>query len=142
MRSKIAALAVALALVSAMTSEIRADDAAARTAWDFSFTAIEGDRERLRALIQAQPARFLFGSDLVTTRAPGGPAETALEWDRQLAANLGLLEQARFDFWRHGARIGAFRLGSYHGLELGSPVIERVLAGNVRAWLGVYRHGP
>ena len=42
MRSKIAALAVALALVSAMTSEIRADDAAARTAWDFSFTAIEG----------------------------------------------------------------------------------------------------
>lgn len=106
------------------------------------FTAIEGDRARLRALIEAEPARFLFGSDLVTTRASAGPAATAREWDRQLAANLGLLERERFDFWRHGARIGALELGSYHGLALDQPSLGRVLADNARAWLGAYRHDP
>ncbi|MFY0532448.1 amidohydrolase family protein [Nannocystis pusilla] len=34
------------------------------------FTAIEEDRDRLRALIEFQPERFLFGSDLVTARGP------------------------------------------------------------------------
>lgn len=106
------------------------------------FTAVEADRERLRALIAAYPARFLFGSDLVTTRLVAGEVETAREWDRQLAANLGLLERARFVFWRHGARVGALRLGTYHGLDLESPVVDHVLAGNARAWLGAYRREP
>lgn len=97
------------------------------------FTAIDGDRERLRALIDVQPERFLFGSDLVTTPA------TAREWDLQLSANLGLIERERFEFWRHTARIGALAPGVYHGLALPEPAVSRVLGGNARAWLGAYR---
>ena len=103
------------------------------------FTAIEGDRDRLRALIDAQPERFLFGSDLVTLRAPAGDGETAREWDLQLAANLGLLERDRFRFWRHAAQAGALVLGVYHGLALTEPSLGRVLGSNARAWLGAYR---
>ncbi|MCY1053519.1 amidohydrolase family protein [Nannocystis sp. SCPEA4] len=102
------------------------------------FTAIETDRDRLRALIEVQPERFLFGSDLVTTRAPGHEADAAREWDLQLSANLGLLERERFEFWRHTARIGAFTPGVYHGLALADPAVSRVLGGNARAWLGAY----
>jgi predicted TIM-barrel fold metal-dependent hydrolase len=103
------------------------------------FTAIEGDRDRLRALIDVQPERFLFGSDLVTTRAAAGAEDTAREWDLQLAANLGLLERERFEFWRHAARIGALAPGVYHGLALPEPAVSRVIGGNARAWLGAYR---
>ncbi|WAS97850.1 amidohydrolase family protein [Nannocystis punicea] len=99
------------------------------------FTAIEEDRDRLRALIEVQPERFLFGSDLVTARGPAGD----VDWDLQLAANLGLLERERFEFWRHAARIGALTPGVYHGLALAEPAVSRVLGGNARAWLGAYR---
>jgi glutathione peroxidase len=42
MRSKIAALAAALGIWSVMASGTLADNPAAKTAWDFAFTAIEG----------------------------------------------------------------------------------------------------
>ncbi|MFZ6177408.1 amidohydrolase family protein [Nannocystis pusilla] len=103
------------------------------------FTAIEEDRDRLRALIEIQPERFLFGSDLVTARGAPGDLDAARAWDLQLAANLGLLERERFEFWRHAARIGALTPGVYFGLALPEPVVSRVLGGNARAWLGAYR---
>lgn len=102
------------------------------------FTAIEEDRDRLHALIETHPERFLFGSDLVTARA-GDAADTAREWDYQLAANLGLLERERFDYWRHGGQIGALARGVYFGLALPEPIRGRVVGGNARAWLGAYR---
>lgn len=102
------------------------------------FTAIERERERLRAMILAEPERFVFGSDLVTTRSPLGPTASAREWDLQLAANLGLIEHEQFEFWRHvdPTASGGLELGEYRGLALDEPARAHVLAGNARAWLG------
>lgn len=105
------------------------------------FTAIESERDRLRALIEAHPERFLFGSDLVTARAPGRAEEAAREWDLHLAANLGLIERARFEYWRRGRSPGALAPGVYHGLAVPEPARGRVLGSNARAWLGAYRPG-
>ncbi|MFV8753141.1 amidohydrolase family protein [Nannocystaceae bacterium ST9] len=102
------------------------------------FTAIEGERERLRAMILAEPERFVFGSDLVTVHSPLGPSATAREWDLQLAANLGLIERDEFEFWRRPdtGPSGGLTVERYQGLALEGPVRDRVLAGNAREWLG------
>jgi predicted TIM-barrel fold metal-dependent hydrolase len=101
------------------------------------YTAIERERERLRAMILAEPERFLFGSDLVTTRSRMGPSATAQEWDLQLAANLGLIERETFEFWRRSdlAPATQLELGRHRGLALDDPARARVLAENARAWL-------
>jgi predicted TIM-barrel fold metal-dependent hydrolase len=102
------------------------------------YMAIERERERLRAMILAEPERFVFGSDLVTTRSRMGAAVTAQEWDLQLAANLGLIEREVFEFWRRSdtAPTTKLELGRYRGLALDEPARARVLGGNARAWLG------
>jgi predicted TIM-barrel fold metal-dependent hydrolase len=102
------------------------------------YMAIERERDRLRAMILAEPKRFSFGSDLVTTRNPAGPSATDREWDLQLAANLGLIEHETFEFWRRSdeSPTTALELGRYRGLALDEPVRARVLAGNAREWLG------
>lgn len=98
------------------------------------FAAIEREHERVRALIEAAPERFLFGSDLVTTPSPLGASATIREWDLQLDANLGLLEAERFTSWREQAA-GGMVLGEYRGLALAAGVRSQVLAGNARTWL-------
>jgi predicted TIM-barrel fold metal-dependent hydrolase len=101
------------------------------------YMAIERDRDQLRAMILAEPERFVFGSDLVTTRSRMGLAATAREWDLQLAANLGLIERDVFEFWRRSdaAPTTKLELGRYRGLALEQPIRARVLGGNARAWL-------
>jgi predicted TIM-barrel fold metal-dependent hydrolase len=101
------------------------------------YMAIERERERLRAMILAEPERFLFGSDLVTTRSPMGLFVSAGEWDLQLDANLGLLEREAFEFWRRSDTAPATELeiGRYRGLALDDATRARVLGGNARAWL-------
>ncbi|MFO7567114.1 MAG: amidohydrolase family protein [Enhygromyxa sp.] len=99
------------------------------------FTKLEAEGARLRALIEAAPDRFLFGSDLVTVVTPGLLDATRAEWDRQIAANLGLLEAERFEFWRIDAQSGQAKLGEYAGLDLGDAVLEQVLATNAERWL-------
>lgn len=99
------------------------------------FANLERERERLRALIEAAPERFLFGSDLVTTRAAGDRQLTRWEWDSQIAANLGLLERDRFEFLRERSVPGSAVPGEYRGLALAPAVLEPVLAGNARRWL-------
>jgi len=98
------------------------------------FTAIERERERLRAMIEAEPERFVFGSDLVTLHSPLGPDVSAQEWDLQLAANLGLIEREQFEFWRR-AEAGGLEVAPYQGLALDDPARGLVLAGNARRWL-------
>jgi predicted TIM-barrel fold metal-dependent hydrolase len=102
------------------------------------FMALEREREQLRAMILAEPERFVFGSDLVTTPSRMGPAVSAQEWDLQLAANLGLIERETFEFWRRSPAMPTTKLelGGYRGLALEDPVRARVLGGNARAWLG------
>lgn len=99
------------------------------------FTHLERERERIRRIIAAEPGRFLFGSDLVTTTTVGDVDATRLEWDRQLAANLGLLAADRFEFMRAGDGPGSLVPGSYRGLSLPDDILADVLAGNARRWL-------
>jgi predicted TIM-barrel fold metal-dependent hydrolase len=99
------------------------------------FANLEREHARARGMIQAEPERFLFGSDLVTTAAINGPDATRREWDRQIAANLGLLEDDRFEFWRAGPQPGVPVLGDYRGLALEDSALGLVLAGNARRWL-------
>lgn len=101
------------------------------------YMAIEREREQLRAMILAEPERFLFGSDLVTTRSRVGASVTEQEWDLQLAANLGLIEREMFEFWRRSEDAPATKLelGRYRGLAIEGTVRDRVLGGNARAWL-------
>jgi uncharacterized protein len=98
------------------------------------FANLERERERLLALIEGAPERFLFGSDLVTMSTTNDPSATRVDWDRQLAANLGLLEAERFEFYRE-EQPGKLLLGSYQGLALNGAVREAVLAGNAGRWL-------
>jgi predicted TIM-barrel fold metal-dependent hydrolase len=98
------------------------------------FTNLERERERIRTLIEAEPERFLFGSDLVTM-VVDDPQATRLAWDRQIAANLGLLERERFEFLRIDGPTGQAAPAEYRGLELEHATLEPVLAGNARRWL-------
>ncbi|KIG11732.1 hypothetical protein DB30_02576 [Enhygromyxa salina] len=101
------------------------------------FTNLERERERLRALIGAEPQRFLYGSDLVTLISSGSQAEFSLgRWRGQVEANLGLLAAERFEFLRDGAGPAMLTTGEYRGLALEGEVLEGVLAGNARIWLG------
>lgn len=102
------------------------------------FTNLEREHDRIRALIQAEPQRFLFGSDLVTLTS-SDLQTTRKMWDRQVAANLGLLERERFVFLRRDGAAKRHALGEYRGLALDDAVLERVLAGNARAWLQACR---
>lgn len=100
------------------------------------FTNLERERERLAALIEAQPERFLYGSDLVTLVIEDAPDERMrYRWDGQLEANLGLLAAERFEFLRAGAGPAMMARGEYRGLALEGEVLEAVLAGNARSWL-------
>src|SRR5690606_21443904 len=99
------------------------------------FANLERERERLRAMIAAEPHRFLFGSDLVTVTIAGKQDATQVEWDRQIRANVGLLERERFEFWRAAGRSGAAVQGEYQGLGLEDPALTQVLAGNAQRWL-------
>lgn len=94
------------------------------------FANLEREKERVRSLIQAEPQRFLFGSDLVTDLSLGDPSAIQQEWDRQIAANLNLLAAERFTFWRREGD-----LGEYAGLGLDDEALARVLADNARRWL-------
>ena len=98
------------------------------------FTNLERERERLRRLIEAEPERFLFGSDLVTSVSDNREAMRA-DWDRQVAANLGLIAADSFEFWRTGERPGNLALDRYEGLALTEPALTAVLGGNARRWL-------
>jgi predicted TIM-barrel fold metal-dependent hydrolase len=98
------------------------------------FTNLERERERIRALIEAEPERFLFGSDLVTMTLGDLPSVRAA-WDRQIAANLGLLERERFEFLRIDASTNRPAPAEYRGLALDHATLEQVLAGNARRWL-------
>lgn len=103
------------------------------------FANLERERERIRALIEAEPERFLYGSDLVTM-VVGDPQATRGAWDRQVAANLGLLERERFEFLREDLQTGRAAPAEYRGLALDDAALEQVLAGNARRWLR--RCGP
>jgi predicted TIM-barrel fold metal-dependent hydrolase len=94
------------------------------------FAALDANRELMRALVLAQPERFIFGSDLVTVQT--GPIWRE-DWVMQLQANLGLLRDARFSFWRRDE--GVFVPGTYAGLELPSPPLPDLLVGNAERWL-------
>ncbi|PRQ08542.1 amidohydrolase family protein [Enhygromyxa salina] len=101
------------------------------------FTNLERERERLRALITAQPQRFLYGSDLVTLVSAGTQKDASLSrWRRQIDANLGLLAAERFEFLRDGAGPAMLTTAEYRGLALAPELLESVLAGNARSWLG------
>ncbi len=100
------------------------------------FANLERERERMRRLIHAEPGRFLFGSDLVTATVAGNREATRVDWDRQIAANVGLLAAGSFEFWRAGERPGSLVLGAYEGLALDEVALASVLAGNARRWLG------
>ena len=100
------------------------------------FTNIERGRERLEALIHAQPERFLYGSDLVTLVSAGAPDDPLrYRWDGQLEANLGLVASETFEFLREGAGPAMMATGEYRGLALKGEVLEAVLAANARSWL-------
>ena len=99
------------------------------------FANLERERERMRRLIHAEPGRFLFGSDLVTATVAGNREATRVDWDRQIAANVGLLTTGTFEFWREGERPGSLALGAYEGLALDDAALASVLAGNARRWL-------
>ena len=98
------------------------------------FANLERERERIRSLIESEPERFLFGSDLVTMVA-ADPQATRAAWDRQLAANLGLLERERFEFLRKTGPTNRPSPAEYHGLALDPATLESVLAGNAQRWL-------
>src|SRR5690606_3429191 len=93
---------------------------------------LEQARERLRAMIEAEPERFLFGSDLVTT---GDPEIRQGDWDLQIDANLGLLTREGFRFWRQQSIGTMLAIGDYAGVPLADPVRAAVLGGNARKWL-------
>ncbi|WP_086001462.1 amidohydrolase family protein [Plesiocystis pacifica] len=99
------------------------------------FTALELERERVRALILAEPERFLFGSDLVTSMVEQREDIARFEWDRQVQANLGLLEADRFEFNRLVGEHGVMEWSEYRGLALDDATLGPVLAGNAERWL-------
>ena|GEM_PF-2914838 len=105
------------------------------------YANIDRELERLRALIVAEPERFLFGSDLVTTYPGARDSSWRGKWARQLDANLGLVEAAQFEYWRIKTSdprtpAGPKTWGTYRGLALDGQVLEAVLVGNAERWLG------
>jgi predicted TIM-barrel fold metal-dependent hydrolase len=99
------------------------------------FMNLERERDRMRTIIEAEPDRFLFGSDLVTMTSSDLQA-TRAAWDRQIAANLGLLERERFEFLRTDGPTKRAAPAEYHGLALEPDTLDAVMAGNARRWLG------
>ena len=96
------------------------------------FAHIEAHRARVRALIEAQPDRFLFGSDLVTSRLM--PTWTQ-EWHIQLLGNLEFLTSETFQFWRQPEGQRILTILPYHGLALSDDTLARVTGDNARRWL-------
>ncbi|MDI1442684.1 amidohydrolase family protein [Polyangium sp. 6x1] len=95
------------------------------------FTYLEKEHDRLRAILEKTPERFLFGSDLVTVRA--GPTWRE-EWDMQVSANLGLLRDETFTFWRQNPQ-GGLSPAPYRGQALPAPLLQKILGENARRWL-------
>ncbi|NVB37567.1 amidohydrolase family protein [Pseudenhygromyxa sp. WMMC2535] len=101
------------------------------------FLNLEREHERVRALIQASPERFLFGSDLVTVVHPDSPERSRVDWDQQVDANLDLLEAERFHFSRPDASGKGSSWGAFEGLALDDATLDAVLEGNAARWLGL-----
>jgi uncharacterized protein len=97
------------------------------------FLHLERERGRFRRILEKTPERFLFGSDLVT--AADTPTARA-EWDMQVRANLGLLRDRTFSFWRPLGSGAGLSPGQYRGLELPADLLRPILAGNAERWLG------
>ncbi|AKT43658.1 amidohydrolase family protein [Chondromyces crocatus] len=97
------------------------------------YAHFERERDRIRSLIARAPHRFLFGSDLVPTQS--GP-EWSTEWDFHLRANLGVLREERFEFWRKEPPSKALVPGQYRGLTLPPDVLRPILEENAKRWLG------
>jgi uncharacterized protein len=94
--------------------------------------SLERERERVRAIVERAPDRFLFGSDLVTnagTRAGGDG------WDEQIAMNLGILKDGPFTYWRAQDKAPGLVRGTYRGVALPPGVLDAVLRGNAARWL-------
>jgi len=96
------------------------------------FANLEREGERLIAMMQAAPERFLFGSDLVTGMHVPGWQE---DWRIQVEANLGFVRDQRFRFWRQDEGSSASTLQDYRGLALDEPLLGKVLRGNAERWL-------
>lgn len=94
--------------------------------------SIERERDRLIAMITAEPSRFLFGSDVVT--APARPGHRG-EQQQQIMANLGLLAAESFQGWRPHSGGSSAYLSDVRGLALPAPVLAHILSGNARRWL-------
>jgi predicted TIM-barrel fold metal-dependent hydrolase len=95
------------------------------------FANLDRERARFRRLVESEPDRFLFGSDLVPITIPGW----RVEWDGQLAANIGLLRAERFAALRAQGDLPALVPGEYRGLALPPPILRRVLRQNAQRWL-------
>jgi len=98
------------------------------------FAGLERERERALAMIRAAPERFLFGSDLTAAIEPAAEGDDA--WDVHLRANLGLLREETFSFYRKEGGLPGMALGTYRGLSLGPELLAPILGGNARRWLG------
>jgi len=98
------------------------------------FAGLERQRDRVLAMIRAAPERFLFGSDLSVERELG-PSD-ADEWNLHLRANLGLLREETFSFYRREGGLPGLSVGTYRGLMLGPELLSPILGGNTRRWLG------
>lgn len=96
------------------------------------FAYLEREHARLRRILEQTPERFLFGTDLVTAKL--GPTWKE-EWDMQVGANLGLLRDPSFEFWRKGDH-GELSLGQYRGQALPEGLLATMLQQNARRWLG------
>ncbi|ACY13959.1 amidohydrolase family protein [Haliangium ochraceum] len=96
------------------------------------FANLEREHDRIVAMIQAAPDRFVYGSDLVTL--PADESARSL-WLTQMRGNLGFVRDAAFRFWRHGQGAPSNQIGSYRGLALPEPVRAKVLRGNAERWL-------
>lgn len=99
------------------------------------FLNLEREHERLRALIAAEPGRFLFGSDLVTMTVANSLETSRIEWDQQVRANIGLLERERYEYLRPQNQQGGMVWGEYRGLALDEAALGSVMAGNAERWL-------
>jgi predicted TIM-barrel fold metal-dependent hydrolase len=98
------------------------------------FAGLERQRDRVLSMIRAAPERFLYGSDLTASRGVG--PDDAEDWDLQFSANLGLLREPRFHFWRKEGNLPGLSMGDYRGLALGPDLAGPILGGNARRWLG------
>lgn len=96
------------------------------------FAHIESQRERVRRLMEANADRFLFGSDLVTSRLMPTWVE---EWNLQIRGNLEFLTADTFKFWRQPEGQRIFTVMPYQGLALSEATLASVTGDNARRWL-------